>query len=43
MHVKMRESLYSQVIIWTNIMLDPIDTTLTLHEYECSCMVYKPK
>jgi hypothetical protein len=29
MYVKMKESLYSQVIIWTNINLDHIETTLT--------------
>ena len=41
-YVKVRESLYTQVIIWVNAILNYIDTRLTLPRYESSCMIYRP-
>ena len=42
-YLKVRESLYTQVIIWVNIILNHIDTRLILPIYEGSCMGHKPK
>ena len=42
-YFKVRESLYTQVVIWVDLILNHVDTRAILLEYECSCMVYKPK
>ena len=42
-YVKMRESLYTQVIICVNTILKCIDTKVILPRYKSSCMVYRPK
>ena len=39
-YVKARESLYIQVIIWVNTILNHIDTKAILPSYEGLCMVY---
>ena len=36
----MRESLYSQIIIWVNTILNHIDTSIILPKYEGPCMVH---
>ena len=41
-YIKMRESLYTQVIIWVNTILNHIDTMAISPRYEVSCMVYRP-
>ena len=42
-HGKVRESLYSQVIIWVNTILNHIDIRAILPRYGSSCMVYRPE
>ena len=42
-YVKVRESLYTQVIIWVNTSLNHIDTREILPGYQASCMVYRPE
>ena len=42
-YVKVRESFYTQVIIWVDTILNHIDTTVILPRYECSCIVYRPE
>ena len=42
-YVKVRGSLYTQVIIWMNTILNHIDTRANLPKYEGSCMVYRSK
>ena len=42
-YVKVRESLYTRVIIWVNTILNHIDTREFLPRYEGSCNVYRPK
>ena len=42
-YVKVRESLYTRVIIWVITILNHIDTRKIVHTYEGSCMVYGPK
>ena len=42
-HVKGIESLYTQVIIWVNSILNHIDSKAVLPRYEGSCMMYRPK
>ena len=38
-YLKVRESLYTQVIIWVNTNPNHIDTRKTLPRYENSCMI----
>ena len=40
-YAKGRESLYTQVIIWVNTILNHIDTGMILHMYESSCIIYR--
>ena len=40
-YVKVREYLYTQVIIQVNTILSHIDTRGVLHRYKSSCMVYR--
>ena len=42
-YVKVRVSLYTQVIHWVNTILKHIDTRVILLRYESSCMVYRPE
>ena len=42
-YVKVKESLYTQVIIWVNAILNHIDTWVISSKYKSSCMVYRPK
>ena len=42
-YVKVRESLYTQVIIWINTTLNHIDARGILPRYEGSCMLYRPE
>ena len=42
-HLKVRESLYTRVIIWVNTTLNHFDTRAILPEVESSCMVERPK
>ena len=42
-YVKVRESLYTRVIIWVNNMLDHIDSRAIFLGMNVSCMVYRPK
>jgi hypothetical protein len=39
-HVKVRESLCTQVIIWVSIIPNHINTMAILPRYEYSCMIY---
>jgi hypothetical protein len=38
-----RESLYTQIIVWVDTVLNHIDTRMILPEYDNSCMVYTPE
>jgi hypothetical protein len=40
-YLKVRESLYTRVIIWVNSILTHIDTGAILLKYEGPCMVYR--
>ena len=42
-YVKMRKSLYTQVIIWVDNILNHLDTRALLPRYQDSCMVYRPE
>ena len=42
-YVKVRESLYTHVIIWFNTILHHINTRAILPRYEGSSMVYGPE
>ena len=43
-YVKVRESLYVQVVIWIDTMsLNHINTRVILPRYESSSMIYRPK
>ena len=42
-YVKVRESLYTRVIIWINTTLNHIDARGILPRYEGSCMLYRPE
>ena len=39
----MRESLYTQVIVWVNTILNDDDTRAILPRYKGTCMVYEPE
>ena len=39
-YFKMKESLYSQIIVWVNTILNHIDTSTILPRYEGPCMVH---
>ena len=41
-YIRVRESLYTQVIIWINIVLNHIETIVNLPRHEDSCMGYIP-
>ena len=41
-YVKMRESLYTRVIIWVNTILNHMNNKEFLPRYEGSCMVCRP-
>ena len=41
-YIKVRESLYTRVIIWVNIVLNHIETIVILPRHKDSCMVYIP-
>lgn len=42
-YVKVREYLYTWIIIWVNVIVDNIiDTSMVLPRYKGYCMVYKP-
>ena len=38
--LKVRESLYTEVIIWVNTILNHIDTMVILPRYDNSCSMY---
>ena len=42
-YVKMRESLYTQVVIWISTILNHFDTRTNMPRYQDFCMVYIPK
>ena len=42
-YVKVRESLYTQVIVWVNTILNDDDTRAILPRYKGTCMVYEPE
>jgi hypothetical protein len=42
-YVKVRESLYAQVLIWVKINLDYIDTRVIVPRSKGPCMAYRPK
>ena len=42
-YVKRRASLFIQVIIWVNFILNHIDSRMIIPRYESSCMVYRPE
>jgi hypothetical protein len=42
-YIKVRQSLYTYVIIWVNTILKHNDAKTISPNYEGSCMVYKPK
>ena len=42
-YVKVRDSLYTRVIICVNTIVNHIDTRVVLPRYESSCMVYRPE
>ena len=42
-YILVKESLYTQVIIWLKTILNYIDTRGILPRYEDSCMVYRPE
>ena len=42
-YVKVRESLYTQVIIWVDNIMNHIDTRVILPRYEGLYIVYRPK
>ena len=42
-HVKVRESLFTQVIAWINTILNHINTSTILPRHEGLCMVYIPR
>jgi hypothetical protein len=39
--VKVRKSLYTQIIKWIKTILNHIDTRVILLKYESSCLVYR--
>ena len=41
-YLKVRKSLFTQVIIWVNIILDHIHPRTLLPMYEGSCTIYRP-
>ena len=41
-YVKVRESLYTQILVWVNTILKHIDTRANLPRYESCCLVYRP-
>ena len=41
-YVKVKETLYTWIIIWVNAILDHIHTRVVLPTYEGFCMVHKP-
>ena len=42
-YLKVKNSLYTRVIIWVNTILNYLDTRTILPRYERSYMVFKPK
>ena len=42
-YIKIRESLYTWVIFWINIILEHVETRVIIPRFEDSCMVYRPK
>lgn len=40
-YLKVKESLYTHVIVWVNIVPNNIKNITLLHRSECSCMVYR--
>ena len=41
-YVKVRESLYTRVMIWINTKLNQFDTRASLPRYAGLCMVHRP-
>jgi hypothetical protein len=42
-YVKVRESLYTQVMLWVNTILDHVGTIVVLPRHGSSCIAYRPE